>query len=136
MGVHRRTGPDHGGRVLIIGDSAHALPPSAGQGVNQAFEDVYTLGLTLGKLFGTRHNGFKVRQSLEQALRGWQSFCQACIDHVLGLNRQMDLRRMPTSANLSEEELEKSKSPLDFDWLCKVDFETAVEEYLRDMGLP
>ncbi|EED17719.1 monoxygenase, putative [Talaromyces stipitatus ATCC 10500] len=36
-------------RVLIVGDAAHAIPPSAGQGINQAFEDVYVLALLLSK---------------------------------------------------------------------------------------
>lgn len=31
------------GKVLILGDAAHAIPPSAGQGINQAFEDTYVL---------------------------------------------------------------------------------------------
>jgi 2-polyprenyl-6-methoxyphenol hydroxylase-like FAD-dependent oxidoreductase len=30
------------GRVVILGDAAHAIPPTAGQGVNQTFEDVCT----------------------------------------------------------------------------------------------
>jgi 2-polyprenyl-6-methoxyphenol hydroxylase-like FAD-dependent oxidoreductase len=31
------------GTVVIIGDAAHAKPPTAGQGANQAFEDGYSL---------------------------------------------------------------------------------------------
>ncbi|KZL63912.1 salicylate hydroxylase [Colletotrichum incanum] len=38
------------GRVIIIGDAAHAMPPSSGQGVNQAFEDAHTLVLLLTSL--------------------------------------------------------------------------------------
>ena len=34
-------------RVVILGDSAHAIPPSAGQGINQAFEDLYMFSLLL-----------------------------------------------------------------------------------------
>ncbi|CAH0040809.1 unnamed protein product [Clonostachys solani] len=30
-------------RFMIVGDSAYASPPTAEHGVNQAFEDIYTL---------------------------------------------------------------------------------------------
>lgn len=32
------------GRIQLIGDAAHAMVPSAGQGASQAFEDAYVLG--------------------------------------------------------------------------------------------
>ncbi|THW78575.1 FAD/NAD(P)-binding domain-containing protein [Aureobasidium pullulans] len=36
-------------RVLLVGDSAHAIPPSSGQGISQAVEDVVMLAMLLGK---------------------------------------------------------------------------------------
>ena len=121
------------GGVLILGDSAHALPPSAGQGVNQAFEDVYTLGLTLGRLSKSNSSRADSLKNLEKALLAWQAFRQTRIDHTLGLNRQMDLRRMPASVELSKTDLEKSKEPLDFDYLYKIDYDMAVDGYMRDI---
>lgn len=40
------------GRVVLVGNGAHALPPSSGQGVNQALEDVYFITLLLSSLDG------------------------------------------------------------------------------------
>ncbi|ORX39714.1 hypothetical protein BD324DRAFT_576036 [Kockovaella imperatae] len=39
----------HTDRVCMIGDAAHAIPPSAGQGAAQAFEDIGLLSRLLGK---------------------------------------------------------------------------------------
>jgi 2-polyprenyl-6-methoxyphenol hydroxylase-like FAD-dependent oxidoreductase len=36
--------------VVLLSDAAHVIPPTASQGVNQAFEDVVTLSALLGKL--------------------------------------------------------------------------------------
>ena len=38
---------DKGGKIILIGDAAHALPPDKGQGVSQAIEDVFTLARVL-----------------------------------------------------------------------------------------
>ena len=38
------------GRVIILGDAAHAIPPTAGQGASQAFEDTFTLAIVLANL--------------------------------------------------------------------------------------
>ncbi|KAJ5188114.1 Monooxygenase FAD-binding [Penicillium cf. griseofulvum] len=47
------------GKVVILGDAAHAIPPSAGQGANQAFEDAYSFGTLLATLNGKDDGGRK-----------------------------------------------------------------------------
>ena len=129
--------PGGHGRVLVLGDAAHALPPSAGQGINQAFEDAYILARVLGRLCASP-TGPPSNALLEKALSEWQKFRQARVDRVSELNRQMDLRRMPkaqqASAALSTEEVEKMDLSVMYDWLFNVDFEKAVEECLREAG--
>lgn len=76
-----------GERVIILGDAAHAIPPTAGQGVNQAFEDVNALALLLSKLSSN--------VPLTEALKFWQDYRQKRIDKVLELTSQMNAKRLP-----------------------------------------
>lgn len=104
-------------RVVIVGDAAHAIPPSAGQGVNQAFEDVYTLAGLLGNL-GRKGSKDLVKPSLKR----WQAGRQERINGVLGLNAQMNERRLPGS-NVAEFE------PFELDWLYSANFDAMIDEY-------
>ena len=108
------------GRVVILGDAAHAIPPSAGQGINQAFEDVYTYALIVAN---------RNRDSIEKALRIWQQGRQERVDKVLALNSQIDKRRMPKPAG--QEDAEDDDKPFELDWLYKPDFNEMVDEWLR-----
>lgn len=115
-------------RVLILGDAAHAIPPSAGQGINQAFEDVYMFALLLAEA-----NKGNVR--LEEALTTWQSYRQDRIGKVLELNKQIDLRRMPAQAPVgSEPRSELSKQEFDLSWLYEPDFKAEVQTWVTMMN--
>ncbi|KAH7086124.1 hypothetical protein FB567DRAFT_527260 [Paraphoma chrysanthemicola] len=73
------------GRVVIIGDAAHAVPPAAGQGANQAFESSYSLALLLASL--------NEKDSLPEALKEWEAYRMQRLDEVIRLtNRVMTLR--------------------------------------------
>jgi 2-polyprenyl-6-methoxyphenol hydroxylase-like FAD-dependent oxidoreductase len=98
------TSPDR--RVILLGDAAHAIPPTFGQGANQAFEDAFTLALLLSKL------GPQVQ--LQDALGFWQSFRQERIDKIIELTNMMNKRRLPAAERerLAENEREESsKNP-------------------------
>ena len=75
------------GRVVIVGDAAHAIPPTAGQGVNQAFEDIYMLALLLSKLSPSA--------PLAKALVFWQTFRQERVEKVLDLTKQLNAKPLP-----------------------------------------
>jgi kynurenine 3-monooxygenase len=50
LGTVRTTHWNHRGRVLLVGDAAHAIVPFYGQGMNSGFEDVYDLLNVLSEL--------------------------------------------------------------------------------------
>ena len=82
-------------RVILVGDAAHAIPPTAGQGANQAFEDVRALATLLSKLSAS--------VPLDKAAAAWQSYRQGRVRAVLDLTNQMNAKRLP--------EAERAKLP-------------------------
>jgi 2-polyprenyl-6-methoxyphenol hydroxylase-like FAD-dependent oxidoreductase len=109
-------------RVLIVGDAAHAIPPSAGQGINQAFEDVYVLALLLGKA--------EKITSMQDALSFWQTYRQERVDRILELNKQIDLRRMPSDDAAVGSESGFAGEEFDLTWLYNPDFQKTVEDWV------
>lgn len=82
-------------RVILVGDAAHAIPPTAGQGANQAFEDVRALATLLSKLSPS--------VPLDKAAAKWQAYRQDRVKKVLDLTQQMNAKRLP--------EAERAKLP-------------------------
>ncbi|KAF4978630.1 hypothetical protein FZEAL_5033 [Fusarium zealandicum] len=110
---------DKHSRVAILGDAAHAIPPTAGQGVNQAFEDVYTFAGIIGHL--NRQDG--PGSGVSDALGRWQEGRQERIDRVIDLNAQINERRLP-------KETEVVMKPFELDWLYSADFDEMVQQFV------
>jgi 2-polyprenyl-6-methoxyphenol hydroxylase-like FAD-dependent oxidoreductase len=70
------------GRVIILGDAAHAIPPTAGQGASQGFEDAFTLAAVLAR-------------SGSSALTVWKEMRQQRVDRVIELTLQLNNARLP-----------------------------------------
>lgn len=103
-------------RVVILGDAAHAIPPTTGQGASQAFEDAMSLALILSTL---RENP---RLKWNVAAQFWQKMRQDRIDDLIVLTKQLNNKRLPLEKQklLPEEDLwfdESAKNPNQMAWL-------------------
>ncbi|KAK5464632.1 hypothetical protein LTS15_001194 [Exophiala xenobiotica] len=114
-------------RVVILGDSAHAIPPSAGQGINQAFEDVYMFALVLAASKAGRVD-------FPDALTFWQDYRQGRVNRVLELNKQIDLRRLPKDQLVGVMAEGVARQDFDFTWLYAPDFKADVENWIESEG--
>lgn len=109
------------GRVALVGDAAHAIPPAAGQGANQAFESSYSLAMLLANL----HD----KISLSDALTAWEAYRMQRLDDVIRLtHRVMNLRateeeraNMPDEMRWALDGSDFGKSQLGWLYLADVD---------------
>ncbi|KAH7413462.1 kynurenine 3-monooxygenase [Cadophora sp. MPI-SDFR-AT-0126] len=110
-------------RVVILGDAAHAIPPTAGQGASQAFEDVFSLALLLSKIGGD--------VKWDAALEFWQKYRVERVKKVLALTMKLNQKRLPAEekAKLGDEEVvfkDIAGGPEQQRWL----FEPKIEEHM------
>ncbi len=113
------------GKVIILGDAAHAVPPTTGQGVNQAFEDVWMLALLLRDL---GEGG-----GLEEALGFWQGWRQERVERIRDLTRKMNNKRLPLQEQqrLPRGEVWRGRveDAGEMGWLYGADLEDVVREW-------
>ena len=69
-----------GSKVAVLGDAAHPIPPTVGQGADQALEDAYMLAIMLANL--------SPNINLIKALGFWQSYRQDRVRSVLKMVRE------------------------------------------------
>jgi 2-polyprenyl-6-methoxyphenol hydroxylase-like FAD-dependent oxidoreductase len=113
-------------RVVILGDAAHAMPPSSGQGVNMAFEDVWTLA----KLLGSGRDRL-------QCLVFWQKMRQERIANVLEQRvGRANMQRLPEKERnqlISERKLQDDFGDAeDMSWLYQPDYDEQISLWLGD----
>ena len=121
-----RTWRSEVGRVLMMGDAAHAIPPTAGQGANQAFEDAFTLAYLVQKL--------SPGLDLATGADVWRKYRQARIAGILQLNDRMTKMRLLGDKNAPKAE-DESKGGIgdwsDLSWLYLANVEEDIESELK-----
>lgn len=114
------------GKFIIMGDAAHALPPSSAQGVNQALEDAYTLTLVLRSIQS------KPESELTGALSIWQSRRQNRIDDIFDWATNVtNVTRLPEEerARLKAEGKLNDRPNDDMGWLYGYDAEQDFKDF-------
>ncbi|KAF1838456.1 FAD/NAD(P)-binding domain-containing protein [Decorospora gaudefroyi] len=114
-------------RVIILGDAAHAIPPTAGQGASQGFEDAFTLAALLPCI--------TTKLPLDKALTEWKNMRQQRIDKVIKLTMQLNNARLPEAEReklaASGADVWQSGDSGELGWLYNADVEKEVLAYVK-----
>ncbi|OMP81762.1 putative oxidoreductase yetM [Diplodia seriata] len=104
-----------GGRVVVLGDAAHAIPPTAGQGASQALEDA----VTFAEVVKGFEDGAGGEGEWREAVARWQRYRQQRVDRVLALTLQLNNARLPAEerAKLKDGEVWRSGGEGELAWL-------------------
>ncbi|KAK6508624.1 hypothetical protein TWF506_010705 [Arthrobotrys conoides] len=89
-------------RIIMIGDAAHAMPPSGGQGAAMAFEDAETLAYSLATIFNTLEVGFDINTPHSQdILSKWSNHRIGRMTTIQEMNKRMSDMRKGSSGSTS-----------------------------------
>ncbi|MBD2343774.1 FAD-dependent oxidoreductase [Anabaena subtropica] len=86
------------GRVVLVGDAAHGMPPFMAQGANQGLEDALIVATLIAKI--AKDNHWQDRQAIETAFQKYESLRRPLMAYV----QQATLRRLPYSSDKDWEE--------------------------------
>jgi 2-polyprenyl-6-methoxyphenol hydroxylase-like FAD-dependent oxidoreductase len=125
---------DGDGRIVLIGDAAHAFPPTGGNGANMAVEDAYGLALLLSSAGGAK--------DLKQALNWWESWRRQRIIKVTAETERVGKSRVlpkQGAAGIGAEAMvvapKATRDDLpDMDWLYNWKPEEQLREWLKGQG--
>ncbi|OLN87168.1 putative oxidoreductase YetM [Colletotrichum chlorophyti] len=117
------------GRVVVIGDAAHAFPPTTGQGASMAFEDAVSLALVLKKC---RDSEGAI--GWEDAVGFWQGMRTERLRDLVVLTKKLNNKRLPSEemAKLPKEEVWFEEGEGQMRWLYEPEIEARIEEWVRD----
>jgi 2-polyprenyl-6-methoxyphenol hydroxylase-like FAD-dependent oxidoreductase len=115
------------GRLLLLGDAAHAMLPHLGQGANQGIEDGVALAIFL--------EGRSVNQ-IPDLLRRYEKFRRERTDLVQAEARRNGLRYDSRSGSLEDRDKEIANAAVFRKWLYDYDVEAAAFACLGETRTP
>ncbi|KAK1477539.1 kynurenine 3-monooxygenase [Colletotrichum cuscutae] len=117
------------GRVLVLGDAAHAIPPTTGQGASMALEDAASLALVVKRV---RESSGKI--GWEEGVGFWQGIRRDRLGRLVGLTKMLNNKRLPSDemAKLPREEVWFEEGEGQMKWLYVPEIEKQVEEWVKD----
>ena len=92
------------GRVIIVGDAAHAIPPSAGQGGSISLEDAESLSITLSRLNSLQNTTPGFNRAL---LSRWEEHRKSRIGKVVERTKMGSTLRKASGNEAAQVEKEK-----------------------------
>ncbi|KAK4899485.1 hypothetical protein LTR27_003218 [Elasticomyces elasticus] len=118
-GHYYRTQPESHwkGRVCLIGDAAHAMPPHAGSGAGQAMEDAYVMAEVLSSAaeFDPTEAHVAAALSAYEAVRR-PRYERVVAASVKGMHDWSDLYDVPVTEERLADWIELAKSRFEFIW--------------------
>ncbi|KAF3914152.1 hypothetical protein AA313_de0208844 [Arthrobotrys entomopaga] len=117
------------GKIIILGDAAHAIPPTTGQGANQALEDVYSFAVLMERK--------SERTTVAEAVDWWQKMRQERVDRLLELTSKLNNLRMPVEEQKKLEageifQVEDGGSGEQWRWLFRPELEKRIDEWCKE----
>lgn len=90
-----------GDGIVLVGDAAHTLPPTSGQGVSQALEDSQALALLLAHYLHSPlpsksqqdPSASPVKTQIQAAITAFQSIRKPRVEYILDFSRRMSNRK-------------------------------------------
>lgn len=117
------------GKVIIMGDAAHALPPSSGQGVSSALEDAYSLTNLL----------LQSSNDLTTTLDFWQKMRQQRVDVIFDwATNATNVQRLPQADRdklVREGKAKDANATENFDdmrWLYQPQIDQTIDAWLAN----
>lgn len=80
-------------RTILVGDAAHSVPPTAGQGGGMAVEDAYTLAMLISTISRVK----LPPESYARSIAAWQTARKERVQKARLFTKQLDNNRLPQS---------------------------------------